>query len=265
MAFILAVISALLVYSYLGGLQPTASKGDSTLVIAKVEILPSTQITADMVEAVNIPSHLLQPGAMTDINAVVGVYSKERILPKEHITERLLTLEGRAAGFPGMIPRDKRAITIAVTDVTGVAGLLKPGDYVDVIVTLEGSEKGDSFSSMTIQNALILAANKVLNREDKASEGKEGHSNSTVTLALPPDDATMLALAGVKGQIHLALRPFPQADSAIAQIEVKTIQSLRGDAPPVTYSPVAASSDSGNSTKTISVIRGTKADSVPVR
>lgn len=259
MAVVLAGIAALLVYNVLSNVQPT-TKGDAVVVVAKVEIMPNTQITSEMVEQVNIPSEYLQPGAITDINKVVGVYSKEHILAREQITGRLVIGEGRAAGFTGLIPQDKRAITLAVNNVSGVAGLIKPGDYVDVIVV---ASHGKDFANLTLQNILILATDRTLDREDKGSPIKGDGKISTVTLALTPDEATTFALAQSKGQVHLALRPFPRSDG-IAQVQVKTINNLGGDFR-VSGSPAAPSNFQTSNSRSVSVMRGTKTENVPVR
>lgn len=262
-AVILAGVVALLVYNVLSDVQPTA-KEDAVVVVAKVEILPNTKITSDMVEQVNIPGTFLQPKAMTDINQVVGVYSKEHIMAREQITERLVVGEGRIAGFTGLIPQDKRAITIAVSDVSGVAGLIKPGDYVDLIVV---ASAGKDFASLALQNVLVLATDKTLDRGDTGSAIKGEGKIATITLALTPDEATTVVLAQKKGYVHLSLRPFPRTDG-IAQVGVKTMSSLGGEYAPVTTTaapPAYSQERRSYYGKSVSVIRGTKTEAVPVR
>jgi pilus assembly protein CpaB len=277
-AGVLSVGAALLAYHLLDGYQQTTSgQQNTTVVIAKKEILPNTVITEEMVEQVKIPVEYLQPGAMTDMGGVVGVHTAEHIMAREQITERLLSVKGRVAGFSGIIPKDKRAFSIAVNDTTGVAGLLKPGDYIDIIVTVnnKGEEFAESFANMTIQNVLVLAANKVTGRAgaDQGSTFKEGEKIANVTLAVTPDEATKLALAVVKGQVALALRPLFPLDNGFTPVLAKTADSLRGGlslrSAPAAGPPVVAAQPSGSipasRTKAVSVIRGTNVANVALQ
>lgn len=279
MAIILSLFVALSVYKFLDNVQVT-SKGDATVVVAKVEILPNTPITAEMVEQINIPSQYLQPGAMSDINTVLGVGAKEHILVGEQITGRLVKLEGKDAGFAGIIPRDKRAVSVSVNDVTGVAGLVKPGDYVDVIITL-AADKEDAISNMIFQNVLVLAADKNINHASKENGKNKDDKITTLTVAVTPDDATKLALAQTKGKVQFALRPYSAFNSGISLVETKTISSLTGVAPvyvaPVTYASVQREVPAPTVSqrierqpefrpnKSIAVVRGTQLQNVAVK
>lgn len=274
-AGVLSVGAALLVYNFLNDRQqPATGQPYTTVVIAKKEILPNTVITEEMVEQVKIPVVYLQPGAMTDIGGVVGIHTAEHVMAREQITERLLSMQGKVAGFSGIIPKDKRAFSIAVNDTTGVAGLLKPGDFIDVVVTVDnkGGESAEAFAGMTIQNVLVLAANKITGRADQGSTFKEGEKIATVTLAVTPDEATKLALAVVKGQISLALRPLSPSDNGFTPVPVKTAGSLCGGVPlrPVQAAAPAAvvAQPSGGQPstgiKTVAVIRGTKVSNAAV-
>ncbi len=86
--------------------------------------------------------------------------------------------------------------------LTGVAGLLKPGHYVDVILTYRTSDKVDDAKAVTlVQNALVLAVGSDLQK-------KEGAQNSeNVTLALVPSDAELVALGESIGRLKLSARP----------------------------------------------------------
>ena len=276
-AGILSFIVALLVYSYLSSVEPM-SKADATVILAKMEILPNTIITAEMIEQVKIPASYQQPSAVTSMNRVVGIAAKEHIMNKEQITERLLMVEGRATGFTGIIPKDKRALSISVNDISGVAGLIKPGDWVDVIVAVDSSH-AEAVANMPLQNILVLAANKNSNAGEQESITKEDKV-ITITLAVTPDEATLLALAQVKGSIFLSLRPYPLPANSLALVEAKTLNSLRGDSPS-SYTPVAVHTSASapapesspslddkarnNNMKFVSVVRGTKSQDIPVK
>lgn len=290
-ALVLSLMTSLLVYHYLQ--KAVANNGTHEgvpVVVAKADIMPKTKITPEMVETVKVPPEYLQPGAVQDINSVIGVIVREHIVPGEQVSERRLVREGRSVGFTGIIPRDKRALTVPVNEVTGVAGFIKPGDYVDVIVTFEQALVGDNVSSILLQNILVLAANRDAENGVTANAGKDGAKEAiktaTVTLAVTPDEAAKLTLAHEKGKINLALRPYlPYNGVEIANVvtpkDLVGVQasparnqpdSHKDYAPPapqyppvyVTNDPPPSKAPSVSGDSGIKVIRGTKAETIPV-
>jgi pilus assembly protein CpaB len=285
-AILLSLLTVTLVYCYLKNLtDATVVLPGVPVIVAKVDIPPKTKITLDMVNEVKVPSEYIQPGAVTSLDKVVGIMAKGQILTGEQINERYLLRENKSAGFTGIIPRDKRAVTVAVNEVTGVAGFVKAGDYVDVIVSFDVATVGDNVSQLVLQDILVLAAN----RDTEISTGditgaKDVNKAGTVTLAVTPDDAAKLALADEKGKIRLILQPYLPLSSTVLTVAV-TPTDLVGvhtsplknePAPPAPPAPVQAmpsqpspppapSVQDQPSTKTksvagIMVIRGTKID-----
>lgn len=287
-ALVLSLMTSLLVYNYLQRATDKANPKDGVpVVMAKANIPPKTKITAEMLQEIKVPAEYVQPGAVSDLKSVVGIIARENILAGEQVTERRLVREGRAVGFTGIIPRDKRALSVAVNEVTGVAGFIKPGDYVDVVVTFEQNMAGDNVSHMMLQNILVLAANRDAEDGVTATGGKDGASKeplktSTITLAVTPDEAAKLTLAKEKGKINLALRPYLplngiEITNVVTPKDVVGIQfspvsnnqsSGREQAPPP--QPVYISKDTGqgntasSDSRGIQVIRGTKAEKVPI-
>ncbi len=278
------LLTTLLVYNYLqGAVNKQAVQQESTsVIIAKVDIPPKTQITADMVQEMKMPPEYLQPGAVQDMKAVVGVITRERVLTGEQITERRLVLEGKAVGFTGIIPRDKRAVTVAVTEVTGVAGFVKAGDYVDIVATFDSSAAGDNVSQVILQNVQVLAANHeteigVVGAAVKDAP-KDAIKTTTVTVAVALDEAAKLTLAEEKGKIRLALRPYLPTESLaitasvtpkdMVGIHVSPVQNNSENtapaSPPGSLPASQAPPRTENDGKGIQMIRGTKAQIVPV-
>lgn len=267
-ALVLSLTTGFLVYGYLNNLANRATKEGVPVVVAKVDIPVKTRITKEMVEVTMIPADYIQPGAMTELSNVVGVVVREPIIATEQVTQRRLLLEGKSVGFTGIIPRDRRALTVAVSDVTGVAGFVKAGDYVDVIVTFEQSSVGANTSKMVLQNLRVLAANRDSEAgvAEPAKDKKDIVKVSTVTLAVTPDEAVRLTLGEEKGKIRLALRPYLPNDGLIAanvytprdlvgahESKVQDRGSGAASSGPAVPAPPSAGGGSG-----IQVIRGTK-------
>lgn len=232
-ALILSLLTAILIYHYLKGVTTgqTVQQGVS-VIVAKVDIAPKTKITPEMVSEVKVPPDYIQPGAVTSLDKVVGVVVREQIVSGEQVSERRLIREGKSVGFTGMIPRDKRAVTVAVTEVTGVAGFVKAGDYIDVVVTFDAAAVGDNVSHVLMQNILVLAANRDTNigvtDTPVKDSTKELSKGGTVTMAVTPDEAAKLTLAEEKGKIRLALRPYLPLNGIVIT-EVTTTRDLVGN------------------------------------
>ncbi|NLH46273.1 MAG: Flp pilus assembly protein CpaB [Acholeplasmataceae bacterium] len=281
-AVALSALFAFMLYRYLN--TPVSSE---TVIVATSNITPKTTITADMVKEVAVPKEYIQPNAMTDKKKVVGSIARESIISGEQITARRLVVAGKSIGFTGIIPKDKRAMTVAVTEETGVACFPKPGDFVDVVVTFDQRELGEPVSQIVLQNLQVLATNhevengegQVSNTAAKASSSTTSKTN-TVTLAVSPLEAAQLALSDEKGKVRLALRPFLAFDSLVTTTAVtptsvignkavvavpayKTSPAVQDDYPyyeaSYDYSPAQAAQPAS---KTIQVIRGTKVESL---
>ena len=291
-AVVLSLMTAILVYNYLKAVTTgqNAQQG-VTVIVAKVDIAPKTKITPEMVSAVKVPPEFIQPGAVTSLDKVVGAVVREQIVSGEQVSERRLIREGKSVGFTGIIPRDKRAVTVAVNEVTGVAGFVKAGDYIDVVVTFDAATVGDNVSHVLMQNILVLAANRDTEIGVTAAPGKESPkeiSKGTVTMAVTPDEAAKLTLAEEKGKIRLELRPYLPLNGFVIT-EVATARDLVGDHvslvknqvpasqpiqpyQPQLQQPVYIDKQEMPATKFqpipdnrgIQVIRGTKTESVPL-
>lgn len=167
------------------------------------------------------------------------------------VTTKKILSDPQAAGFTGMIPANCRAISIPVTDITGISGFAKPGDYVDIMLIRKGDKNGGRVDGEIImQNVLLLAINKNASAEtpnegngDKKKKAKEDASSkaaaqpmATATLALRPDDALRLAVAAQSGTIYLVLRPYHPQDSVVLDTEF-SIDGANDEAPPQTTAP----------------------------
>jgi pilus assembly protein CpaB len=258
-ALVLSLITAGLVYRYVQ--QQGGARQSDPVIVAAQDIPRKTMITHDMVKVINVPAELVQADSLKDINDAVGKLSKVPITAGDQISERKLMLEGKNDDFIGSIPIDKRAFTIPVDEVTGVAGFVKPGDYVDVIYTLNKAADGRNIGSLLLQNILVLAAN----HEDAIDTiGKEKRSVDTiisVTLAVTPDEASMLALAKESGKVHLSLRPVQPNPGSIDKKNF-SLENLIGqyqtvDTTETVQAQRSAEQTSDHGKKGIRIIKGT--------
>jgi pilus assembly protein CpaB len=137
-----------------------------------------------------------------------------------------LATPGVSVGLSYVLPKDKRAMTIAVNEVVGVAGFVFPGDHVDVVGTVRG--EGDlNMTKIVLQNVEVVAiAQKV-----EQKPGEDPRVTTSATLAVTPDQAESLAQIDNNGRVRLALRPHGVTETV--KTSGKTIAAVLGRTPAV--------------------------------
>ncbi|QOY94710.1 Flp pilus assembly protein CpaB [Massilia sp. UMI-21] len=211
--------------------QPAASA--SRIVVATSDINLGQRLTPDMLKLVEWPSRSVPKGAFDDPQKLSGRVLKTSILTGDPVSEAKLAPEGTLGGLSALITEGKRAITVRVNDVIGVAGFALPGNYVDIIVSTETEappqatvSRERSISKIVLERILVLAVAQEVNRD----ETKPKVVNA-VTLEVTPEQAEKLDLARSVGTLSLALRN--QIDPAAAETTGATKQNLLPVAAPV--------------------------------
>lgn len=237
-----SLILGLLVFAGLNGMganEEVKPINSIHVVVAKQDIAPKTIIKESMVEVREVPASMVSDDAVREVSDIINKPAKVEILKDDIISTRKVLMDITMAGFTGDIPPECRAISIAITDVTGVAGFAKPGDYVDVMLIAKGEEK--MTGRIVLQDVLLLAINKNAEQKQKAvGDGSSGDTKktgdsadsnnqsdkknadapkdgaisdlATATLALLPEDALKLITEAQEGTLYLALRPYKPRD-----------------------------------------------------
>lgn len=237
-----SLVLGLLVFAGLNGMGANEeAKPVNTIhvVVAKQDIAPKTIIKESMVEVREVPASMVSDDAVREVSDIINKPAKVEILKDDIISTRKVLMDITMAGFTGDIPPECRAISIAITDVTGVAGFAKPGDYVDVMLIAKGDEK--MTGRIVLQDVLLLAINKTAEQKQKAvGDGSSGDTKktgdsadsknqsdkknadaakdeaisdlATATLAVLPEDALKLITEAQEGTLYLALRPYKPRD-----------------------------------------------------
>ncbi|MEA5050183.1 MAG: Flp pilus assembly protein CpaB [Oscillospiraceae bacterium] len=218
-AVLAALAAGLCLYLYLRAANTPAQVATTKVVVAAADIEANTVVTAEMLTYADIPSAAVLPGCVTSAEEAVGRITNSEVLAGEQLLARRLvdTVGGQTGGsLSYSVKEGMRAMTIAVTDTTGLAGMLRPGNRVDVTVLYQPQQTADAEAAdqpkmtaqILLQNVGVLAVDKVL---DKAgSEDKY----TTVTLELEPGQALKLTLAQSMGSISLLLRAPTDNDDA---------------------------------------------------
>jgi pilus assembly protein CpaB len=172
------------------------------VIIAATDISPGTALSRGLVKTVTWPLKVIPPKSAATMHEIEGRVAMVPIPQGNPILFAMLAPEGTAAGLSGILPDGKRALTVKVDEVAGVAGFIHPGDHVDVLVDLPIKEAGVHFSKTILHDILILTTGQIWQQK---GESKPVVVN-TVTLEVTPPEAEVLNLASNQGKIRLALR-----------------------------------------------------------
>jgi len=172
--------------------------------IATADISPGTALSKTVVKAVNWPPSVIPPNCASSMGEIENRVAKAPIPQGNPVLFSMLAPVGTAAGLSGILEDGKRALTVKVDEVAGVAGFIHPGDHVDVLMDMAMKEQGqqEHFSKTILHDIMILTTGQIW---EQKGDNKPMVVN-TVTLELSPDQAEVLNLASNNGKIRLALR-----------------------------------------------------------
>lgn len=225
LALVAGVAAVVLASRWLTQQSVTATQ---QVAVAGRDIDLGTALNATMVEMVPWPSGAVPKGAFqarADLEARVLMSSVQR---GEPLLETRLAPIGTKGGLSAVIPEGKRAITVKVNEVVGVAGFALPGNFVDVMVNTQ-DEQQKPISKIVLERMLVLAVAQEASRDET-----KPRVVSAVTLEVSPDQAEKLDLARSIGSLSLVLRN--QVDRDPVATEGITRRELLGQ-PPVIEPP----------------------------
>jgi pilus assembly protein CpaB len=234
LALVLAIVTSILFNNAINGSKDDVSNAPepiktSEIVVASQNILPGQRIMMADIKTVEWPetARLDDDSIYHQLDDVLNNVAKVSIVPNEPILKHKLVGESSRGGLPVVIPKGKRAVTVAVSETIGVGGFLRPGDWVDVLTTINDAESGEitQLTKTVIQNVQVLATAQSMtqttvtpvdNSEESAEdqldnaldglEEGEGSIVSSITLALSPEETEKVVLADEIGSIRLVLR-----------------------------------------------------------
>ncbi|BDE07015.1 hypothetical protein WPS_22910 [Vulcanimicrobium alpinum] len=203
---LLALGTGVLLLNYLSSQRAqTPQVASKTVVLAAAEIPPRALITPAMLTTAERPVTQIDSDAITDQHLAVGKYSLITIPAGSALTtSKVGTAE--AFALPSRLPLGMRAVSIAVDRVKGVAGLIQPGDRVDVIAVPPRVGQETPQASAILRGVLVLAMGNDL-ESARATPSPDQQNLTTVTLALTPKQVDLLMAADLNTVLRLALRP----------------------------------------------------------
>jgi len=248
------------------------AKGGGQIAVAAVDVEIGAKLVPEMLRMVTWPAGNEPPGAFAELAPLDGRVVKTSVTRGEPILEGKLAPAGTKGGLSAVVAEGKRAMTVRVNDVVGVAGFALPGNYVDIMVNTqnEGSKRGDqdkAISKIVLERILVLAI-----AQESARDDTKPKVVNAVTLEVTPEQAENLDLARSVGTLSLVLRnqvdPKPGATEGATKATMlkephptpaasapKAVVARR--TAPRTVAVVAPIPQEPKSTNCVEVIRGT--------
>jgi pilus assembly protein CpaB len=195
-ALVVAIISTGIFYGLFVN-RLSSSSGSGTLVVASRALKAGTMLTANDVKLVPWPGAQLPKGAFARLDQVQGQTLFDALAEDEPVLAwRLASADG--AGSAG-IPAGMRAVSVHVSDSTGVLALLRSGHKVDVQVVRRLDQTSAEVRT-ALQNLQVLSVNP------QPQPSSQGFNLPVVTLLANPADADVLAAADAGARVRLSLR-----------------------------------------------------------
>ena len=207
-AIALGGIAAFLIRNFLESHSGSSVSTNPTamIVVASKPLAFGTPVTAENVTEIPWSAKAFPEGAFRT-KAEILADGRRVVLSalesNEPILHSKVTGPGQRASLSLLVSEGKRAVTVRVDDVRGVAGFILPGDFVDVVLIEAevGIVKRESYSEILLQHVRVLAIDQL------ASERQEHPTVAkAVTLEVTQDQAQKILLASNIGKLSLILR-----------------------------------------------------------
>jgi pilus assembly protein CpaB len=226
--FLVAAAAAGGVLLFMNGVRERAEAGRVTVdVIVAAEDIPAAQELNPLIDdgvfrTKTIDIGDLVPGAITDVYQLRGQRTAYPIVADEQIVAARLAGPLQADGGVLGIPGGLQAASIALEPQRVIAGAVKQGDHVQVFGTFTPTQgAGAQTTRVVIEDALVLGVAKP---EASGGVGATPGANITVTLAVSPEQASVLIFAQEQGHVWLTLLPPNQRGVDVPPVSLRALR-----------------------------------------
>lgn len=170
------------------------------VVVAARDLQMGTRLQPEMLTVIQWPVAAPIQDPLTKLEQAVDRVINMPVLKGEPLLRTKLAAAGEKGGLSSVLSEGKRAVTVKVNEIVGVAGFALPGNYVDVMVNTPDSQD-NPVSKIVIERIQVLAV-----AQDVASNENKPRVVNAVTLEVTPQQAEKIDLARSVGSLSLVLR-----------------------------------------------------------
>lgn len=214
-AIVMGGVAAFMARNWIAAQANVAPAPTGTIVVASAPLTFGTALTRENIREIPWPAGRLPDGAYSSKEELLKDGRRAvlaRFARDEPILKTKVTGPDQRASLSALLEEGKRAVTVRVDDVRGVAGFVLPGDRVDVLLIRQvprPNGPADNISDVLLQNVKVLAVDQVINeRQEAATVAK------AVTLEVATEQAQKIILATNIGKLSLILRQAGENHSA---------------------------------------------------
>lgn len=208
LALVLAVGGGLMVFNWASGQRqatPTPVQAEKTVpvVVAARPLSRGMELTEPLLKVVQYPGESAPMSAFAEPDELEGRILDAPLETNEPVTVNRLASENLNNAVSAIIAPGHRAMAVKGNKVMGLAGFIRPGDRVDVLVTMTTeAPNATSFTKLVLSDILVLATGT----EFQSGPQGEPSSVDTYSLEVDPEESELLALAANYGTLNFALR-----------------------------------------------------------
>ena len=219
-ALVVAIVSTFIFYGLFVN-KLSSSTGGKSLVVAAKELKAGTILAVADVKLIPWPAPALPNGAFESVDQVTGKVVFDGVAQDEPLLESRLASSHFAGGVT--IPAGMRAVSVHVTDSTGILSLLRSGHRVDVQVVRKSTGSGPGADVRTaLQNLQVLSV------IPQVEESSQGFRLPVVTLLAKPNEADVLAAADSGARVRLTLRnPLDEESKTRGMLSLDAVMRAR--------------------------------------
>jgi pilus assembly protein CpaB len=178
------------------------------ILVTKEDIPARATIDVSMLKRVPRPVSQIEPDAVIDARKAIGSLALVSLPAGSTITSSRIGRPQNVA-LAVVLKPGMRAVSIGIDRVKAVAGLIQPGDRVDVIAVPPRAGSETPQARTILRGALVLASGTQMESAAQSSAqpaAPDAQNLTTVTLGVTPAQADVLATADVNATLRLALR-----------------------------------------------------------
>ena len=214
-----AVLIALIVRVVVAGLsRPSVPHPSTEKILVSAADLPQGLLLRDEdltwkpMPIADVPPNAIVYGAPGAVE-LKGSLLRHPLASGTPIVAEDVMLPGAPGFLAATLKPEMRAVSVAVDDVSGNAGLIQPGDYVDLLLTQQMDRRTDSpdlavSSETVVERIRVLAVGSEIQRPKSGDAPDVTNRARTVTLEVTPRMGEVISVAARLGSLSLALRSF---------------------------------------------------------